>query len=292
MLVNAFPVDHLSTGSELEYTSLAKTGAHRLHAAGYNPERGLTTVQLFCCNLSSPQQLAEALSAAQRYLDEATILGLGQHFPKMRCVTIFDCLNFDLSWSLDHKLSVAGQKGLPSWKSVQPGLAILQLIAQSPSILDRDEETRCHVLYMLNFSGYENSIDHYCELLDNMVSQKSTTNFCTLDELKAALKGGKKNKTLKLLMERMAKRVVSRNEANIRRSTSAAARSLRDLTTNILLKFACDTTRCTPEEDDMPVVSAGSFGDDEDEDSNVALMKHVGLFWSYSVWAKIKNKRD
>ncbi|KAK3650980.1 hypothetical protein LTR56_006031 [Elasticomyces elasticus] len=210
--------------------------------------------------------LAASTWTWQRSLDSGRFL-------KLRCVTIFDCLNFDLRWSvsrsatnvlsdnhvnaydvfaslpyevtvdfstpswppqLDCKLSIAGQKGLPSWKSVQPGLAILQLIAQSPSILDRNEETRCHALYMLNFRGYEDSIDH-SKLLGSMVSQKSITNFCTHDELKAALKGGKKGKTLKMLMERMARKVVERTEANTRRSVSAAARSLWDLTTNILL---------------------------------------------------------
>ncbi|KAK4933624.1 hypothetical protein LTR49_000088 [Elasticomyces elasticus] len=168
------------------------------------------------------------------------------------------------SWPPDRTLSVAGQKGLPSWKSVQPGLAILQLIAQSPSILDRNEETRCYVLYMLNFRGYENPINH-SKLLGSMVSQKGTTNFCTLEELKAASKCGKKSKALELLKKRMARKVVERNEAN----TSAA-----------------------PQDDDTPVIGAASFGDDEDGDSDAGSSKHADLFWSYPVWAKIKNKKD
>ncbi|KAK5734096.1 hypothetical protein LTR17_009224 [Elasticomyces elasticus] len=254
--------------------------------------------------------LAASTWTWQRSLDSG-------RFQKRRCVTNFDCLKLELRWSvsrsatnvlsdnhvnaydvfaglpyevtvdfstpswppqLDHKLSVAGQKGLPSWKSVQPGLAILQLIAQSPSIFGRNEETSCHALYMLNLRGYEDFIDH-SKLLGSMVSQKGTTDFCTLEELKAALKGGKKGKTLKMLMERMARKVVERNEASTRRSASAAAQSLRDLATNILLTFPCDSTSCEPEDDDQPIPML---------DPN----KHAGLFWSYLVWARIKNKKD
>ncbi|KAK4952954.1 hypothetical protein LTR10_008658 [Elasticomyces elasticus] len=125
-----------------------------------------------------------------------------------------------------------------------------------------------------------------------MVSQTGTTNFCTLEELKAVLKGGKKNKALQLLMKHMARKVIERNEANTRRSASAAAQSLRDLTTNIFLTFTYDSTSCEPQDDDTPVISAASFGDDEDGESDAGSNKHAGLFWSYPVWARIKNKND
>ncbi|KAK5714616.1 hypothetical protein LTR15_010798 [Elasticomyces elasticus] len=126
----------------------------------------------------------------------------------------------------------------------------------------------------------------------SMVSQTGTTNFCTLEELKAVLKGGKKNKALELLMKHMARKVIERNEANTRRSASAAAQSLRDLTTNIFLTFTYDSTSCEPQDDDTPVISAASFGDDEDGESDAGSNKHAGLFWSYPVWARIKNKND
>ncbi|KAK5705255.1 hypothetical protein LTR97_002373 [Elasticomyces elasticus] len=95
-----------------------------------------------------------------------------------------------------------------------------------------------------------------------MVSQTGTTNFCTLEELEAVLKGDKKNKALELLMKHMARKVIERNEA------------------------------CEPQDDDTPVISAASFGDDEDGESDAGSNKHAGLFWSYPVWARIKNKND
>ncbi|KAK3653358.1 hypothetical protein LTR56_004562 [Elasticomyces elasticus] len=97
-------------------------GQRQAYTTLYRPECTLETIQIIGWNMASPQQLIEALAAAQQvtsgkhdraksvlaidiigcqFVDEDTIRGLGRLFPRLSYVTIFDCLNFDFAWALE-----------------------------------------------------------------------------------------------------------------------------------------------------------------------------------------------
>ncbi|KAK4895240.1 hypothetical protein LTR27_006583 [Elasticomyces elasticus] len=218
-----------------------EAGQRQAFCKNYNPAETSETIQIFARNFSSPQQLAQALAAAQQvnsgkhsraksvialdfigcqFLSEEVVLGLGRIFPNLLYVTIFDCLMFDYAWlrqqslanhafvdlpygvtatfstpsmppQLDDSLCIAGQKGLASWRCPLPALSVHQAIVRDVdgkrgSMPNSNELILRHVLYMLNWSGYEDSLEHE-ELLSHVANRQGEgEKFCTLEELEDA----------------------------------------------------------------------------------------------------------